>query len=690
MNLGAQYYRAPFPDAKHWESDFAKMRRSGLNTVQLWVSWGWVEAIPDKFVYDDYDKLVELAGKHDLGVVLSTIAEIQPNWIHRLIPDSEMIDVAGNKIVSCARCEHHFGLTPGGCTDHPEVWERMKRFIQETGKRYAGVPHLRGWDIWNELRWNVHADALVCFCPDTLREFRLFLKKKFGSLEGLNEAWIRRYDSWEDVMPGKIIDGVYTELMSYQHFLTDRADRHGKLRYDAMREVDKIHPITAHGSQPSALYTGDIRHDIYAIDRGNDWNLADGLDGIGCSSFPQWSGIDDADFGIRIDMVKSAARGKKVWLSELQGGRAAVGFNLYDVVRANQQQRWIWNGLGCGADTILFWCWRDEVFGRESNGFGIDGRDGYAEERLAATKISGDLWEKHAELFDNYVPDVSEAGILFSPQSYYLAWAQEGTANRLCEGLMGYGRALSKRSIPLVYVEETHLEALDNLKVLFMPRVIVTDPATEKALTAFVERGGTLVVESECGAFDSRGFYRYPNERFLAKLGVTEIGRRSAGETKGAFHYNNRNYQLEIEQWRTPVDGDALCTVKPFGKGKVIHLASYLGNPYRKCWNPEFEEMLSAIVHDAGVTLPVEVKSPHCAENDFLYLKSGKSGEKSLLVVFFPPECNHAEITIAPDLFPANHATELFTGKTMEIAANQGRRTMTLTPGRFQLAVYTD
>src|SRR5574344_2125811 len=299
MNLGVQYYRAPFTDPKHWEDDFRKIRSSGLNTVQLWVSWGWVEATPDKFVYDDYDRLIELAAKNGLGVILSTIAEIQPNWIHRVIPGSEMIDHMGNKVVSRARCEHHFGITPGGCTDHPAVWERMCRFIQETGRRYRNAENLRGWDIWNELRWNVQADNLAGFCPHTLQKYRRGREAKFGSLEGLNDAWKRRYVSWEDVMPGKLPDRPYTELMSFQEFLTRRADEHAKLRYDAMRKVDKHHVITAHGAAPSELYSGGEL--LYPIDRGNDWNLASALDGIGCSSFPQWENIDDADFGIRID-----------------------------------------------------------------------------------------------------------------------------------------------------------------------------------------------------------------------------------------------------------------------------------------------------------------------------------------------------------------------------------------------------
>ena len=691
MNFGVQYYRAPFPDSRYWDSDLRRIREAGLNTVQLWISWGWVEATPDKFVYDDYDRLIELAAKHGLGVILSTIAEIQPNWIHRVVPGSEMIGISGNRILSGARCEHHFGITPGGCTDHPEVWARMKRFIQETGKRYAGLEHLRGWDIWNELRWNIQAGELVCFCPETLREFRSWLREKYGSLEGLNAAWKRRYCSWEDVLPGRNIDGVYTELMAFQHFLTCRADRHAAMRHAAMREVDGVHPITAHGCQPSAMYAGGIGFHEYALDRGNDWNLADVLDGIGCSSFPQWSGIDDADFGLRIDMVKSAARGKKVWLSELQGGRAAVGFNVYDVVRADQQQRWLWNGLGCGADTILFWCWRDEVFGRESNGFGIAGRDGFAEERLAATQVTGALWEKHAELFDHYVPDTSEVGLFFSPQSYYLAWAQEGTADRIRDGLLGYGRALTRRSIPLVSVEETHLEALDKLKVLFRPRVIVMDSATEEALSAFVERGGTLVVESECGAFSSAGFYRYPEERFLSKMGVTEIGRRSLESPVGGFRCGGREYRLGVSQWRTPVEGNEFCVERRFGRGSVIHLASYPGNAYLEEWNPQFEELLAAIVRDAGVKLPVEVLSPECGEKEFLYLKSGKSGGQSVLFIFFPPGCSSAEIALGAALFPGNRATELFSGKEFTIAtAGDGRRILKLKPGRFQIAVCTD
>ncbi len=125
INLGVQYYRAPFPDRKYWADDMRRMNLAGLNCVQLWVLWGWVESKPGRYCFEDYDRLVELAGENGLNVIVSTIAAIHPYWIHRVVPDSEMMTQNGHKVVSSNRGECHFGLTPGGCIDHPGVWDLL-------------------------------------------------------------------------------------------------------------------------------------------------------------------------------------------------------------------------------------------------------------------------------------------------------------------------------------------------------------------------------------------------------------------------------------------------------------------------------------------------------------------------------------------------------------------------------------
>jgi beta-galactosidase len=672
MNLGVQYYRAPFPEQRYWADDMARMKDSGLNTVQLWVLWAWVEAEVGRFRWDDYDRLMDLADANGLGVVLSAIAEIHPYWIHREAPGSEMVTSMGQKVVSSNRSEVHFGITPGGCADHPGVWDRMAGFLHAVTERYYQAPALRGWDAWNELRWSEQADGLVCYCPHTLRAFRQWLSDRYGGLDGLNAAWLRRYGCWDEVMPGKAPNRPYTEMMAFEHFLTWRACRHARARYDVMRAVDAFHPITVHGGNPSPLYGGSRENT--ALDRGNDWFFADELDGVGCSSFPKWFGIDDADFGMRVEFVKSAARHKRVWLSEVQGGRSTFGFNLMPSVDARSQQRWVWNGLACGADTILFWCWRDEVFGRESDGFGLAGTDGLAEQRLEAMRRTGRLLSEHAALLDAYCPLQPQVGVLFSPQSYYLHWAQDAGAHMPAGALTGYCRALVRSSVPYQVVEEEHLDALKDLRVLFMPRATALNEPAERVLADWVQGGGTLVCESECGAFDGRGIYSYEEDRFTARLsGCPEVGRRAlTGETM-SVHVDGQALALPVTQWLTPrraasgtvlaehVDG-ALVLDVPVGRGRMLMIGSYLGDAYRTHPSLDTERFLEWIARSAGCEPDIEVVKPARTIESFVYVKAGQTGGRKVVFVFFPAGVGEATLRFRDGFLSAGSLTDIIGG----------------------------
>ena len=678
IHLGTQYYRPPFPNAKYWDDDLARMKDAGLNTVQLWVKWGWVEPEPEEFRFDDYDRLVERADGHGLGVVLSTIAAIHPYWIHRVVPDSEMIDNFGHKIVSANRQECHNGLTPGGCLDHPGVWERMSKFLAATVERFRGAPNLVGWDAWNELRWSRNADALVCFCPHTLQAFRGWLDRTYGGLDGLNAAWQRRYAAWEDVRPGKMPRSPYTEMMAFQHFITWRANRHGRARYDLIKGLDPDRPVTVHGGQPAILRSGAYP-DATALWRGNDWDYADHLDGIGTSSFPFWGGFDHEDYTARIDFVAAAARGKRIWLSELQGGRAAQGFQVHVPVPPASQQRWIWTGIAAGAEAILFWCWRDEVFGRESAGFGIAGNDGHAAERLDALKKTSGVLTDHADLLDAYRPDAAEVGIYFSPQAYYLHWTQEGTGRTPQRAIQGYARALVRRSIPYTVVEEEHLGALDGLKALFLPRAIVLDPPAAEALAAFVRGGGTLFCESECGAFGRNGLYRYPEDRFVAELtGVLEAGRRTLEGRAVSVELDGAAFELPATQWLTPLVTDAgevtLADV-PVGDGRVLLCSGYFGDAYfagssqddadLAPYGDGFERFLEAVVRRAGVVPPVEVIESAPASDMAVHVKLGSSAGRRVAFVFGRP-WETVRLRFAPGTF-RGPVHELITGDAVEL-----------------------
>jgi beta-galactosidase len=642
--LAAQYYRPPFPDRTRWREDLRAMRDAGLDAVQLWLLWGWIEPEPDRLRFDDFDELVSLAAASGLGVVLCPIAFMQPFWIHRAVPGAHLVDHAGHRVHSVTHPGVHIGLTPGGCIDHPEVRRRIGAFLEACARRYESADHVVAWDCWNETRWAAGSQATVCYCPHTQGAFRRWLRDRYDDdLDVLNRAWRRRYCAWEDVEPGRLPARSYTEMLEFQAFLTARAREFAAFSYAAMRHGDsRGRPVFAHHAIPgisSIHYLPEGSEP--ALARGNDWELAEVLDGFGSSHFPAWrSWSTAAAYGAGLEAVRSAADTKPCFVSELQGGAIPYGLAASPPVPGAMQQRWVWEALGRGYDGVVLWSWRDEVFGPESGTCGVVGADGYADDRLRALRETTALLARLPELA-TYRPDRWRVGVLFEPAAYHLDWAQSGPAADLAQpGLEGYLYALERLQVPYGVIESRHLDRLAECRVLFMPCPWIVRPELGRRLRAWIEAGGTLLVESELDAFDTLGFYRYPGERpFAEALGVTSRGRRPLGESPLAVTIDGRRVDLEPSQWLEPFerrDGDVLCDTpegvvalqRPLGAGRVVALGTYAGRAYRHKRARGFEELLRTVLQSAGAP-PALRCTP--ADGELIRWRLGRSRDQRIL-----------------------------------------------------------
>lgn len=647
MMLGAQYYRPPFPERQHWRHDMSQIAASGFDTVQLWACWGWVEPSPGLYRFDDYDELVDLASMAGLRVVISTIGEIQPFWVHRELPGCELVDHMGHRVRSSLRRECNVGLTPGACTDFPEVQQRLGSFLTEIGKHYRGQAALKAWDCWNETRWAVQADGYVCYCTATVSAYREWLEGRYGSLDGLNEVWHRRYSSWEDVLPGKRPGVPYTDTLEFERFLTERAARHAAFRAEKLRSADGEHPVLAHCGAPS-VYSGGFGFE-QAVSRGSDADLAAVLDGYGSSHFPAWQEMSAVELGTRIEAVASAAGTKLAWVSELQGGAACSGFGAWRRVERAEQQRWLWAAYGRGMKGVIIWCWRDEVFGGESSGFGIAGSDGAALERLSGTAATGHLLRAHEELLEGYRPLAPRAGIVFAREGYQLDWAENGKdAEQALGSTTGWLKLFERIQVPYKVVDSAHPSALEGLSLLVMPWPLIVGESLGTAVEAWVKAGGTLITETELGAFDERGFYMYPGERRLAgAFGLRSRGRRPVGAlerlemqpgTGGTLAGEN----LPVEGWletfevdssdvlAAAPDGGAVAVRRSVGKGTLLALGTLAGLGYHESRDRGLENWASRMVVEACGQPPVSV-SPD--DGEMVQWRIGRSGGSWLFFV---------------------------------------------------------
>lgn len=681
MLTAVQYYRPPFPEQRFWAGDLSAIRDAGLDGIQLWCIWGWIEGVPGTFKYDDYDALVTGAGERGLKVVLSTVAEIQPFWIHRLVPNAELVDHLARKVVSGPRSEVNVGLTPGGCFDHPEVAGRMRRFLENIGSRYGGADHVAGWDCWNETRWNVHANGLTCYCVHTLTSFRSWLRGRYGGLEGLNAAWKRRYTDWEDVWPGRRTGGPYCDLIDFGRFQSARTTQHARFRYDCLRRGGAAQPITAHGPMPT-IVTPPVTAEV-PMCRGNDWELADVLDGVGSSHFPISEGMSESLVGARIQQVASAAQGKETWTSEIQGSSSSIGYG-----RAGRrggplkQQQWLFRCMARGYKTTIFWQWRDESFCGEAGTGGMSGQDGLASARLAALGKALSFAATNEALLDAFRPDPPRVGVLFNPESFYLTWARQGNVDDARWSVTAYGMALERLRIPYAYVEAHHTSDMDDLDVLLVPWCQMLPDTTRTAIDALFARGGRILVEAETDAYDANGFYRHPAERPLMRaIGMRDIGRRPLPSGGILCVELERTTQIPLLYFTTPLegshtqvlsrntDGEPLLVRCPVANGAAYVIGGFAGRAYFEEPTSGLEALVRHVCENAGVVSDAELDVGNTGDSGLTW-RTGMSGTTRLLWITNTDDGTDYAVTftLRRDLFPGcDRVTELVRNESVEI-----------------------
>lgn len=690
MLLATQYYRPPFPDRRRWRDDLRLIRDTGLDAIGLWATWAWVEPEPGRFVYDDLDEIVAEAADNELQVIMTTVAELHPYWIHRVVPGSEYVDHFGRPVVSSTLSYSYVGLAPGGCWDHPGVAERIAAFQEDIAGHFAPAPNLLAWDCWNEFRGPVQSDGFVCRCQHTERAFRRWLEDKHGDLAGLGQAWQRRLSSWDDVHVPKVPKRSWVELMEYQQFLSWRSAEHLEFRAAGIRAGDPTHPVMAHSVVLSPIMVGGESEYEQGLSRGNDWEMASRLDGFGVSNFPAWFQTEPPEYGVRVECGRSAAGDRPFWISELQGGAARNGLGVMAPVSADLQQGWIWAAYGRGADAISFWCWRDEIFGREASGFGIVGDDGNAEQRLAALGHTTAALREHRQLLDGYRPDAARVAVLFDPANHQLDWSANGNPCTSSSGsVAGYLLALERLQIPYDVLAGSHLRELDGYRVIVVPWAMIVRPDVATALERWVRAGGTLLVESELDAYDQLGLYRYPDERpFAAALGVRGKGRRPIGDEALTFELDGISGELAPATWVEPLEtagSETLATVPGcgavlvrhrHGSGVVVAAGTHLGLGYRTERYEGFERLLRAIVTHAG-GLP----RLRCSAGDgqLVQWRTGRSGADRLLFVV-----NHGPVVEAcfagpAELFgPLRIGTDLLNGADVTLTGTGADLAFTL------------
>ena len=505
---GAEFFRPPNPPrALRHEMLKAIANEYKFNIIRIYCSWVYLNPEQGKFDFTEIEEVLSDCDRLGLKVLMGAVIEEAPYWLEAAHPESRFVDALGSPQRLQTVGKNMSGGWPSLCMDWTPVKEAAERFLLELAKVVSKHSSMYAYDVWNEPQlepaggreFNTSTDQkLYCYCDKTIASFQNWLKKRYGTLEKLSEAWVRRYPSWEVIDPPRG-PGSYIDWVDWRRFMIERSTEEMRFRVKTLRSVDTRSILESHVFSQAAIIP-------LAIQAINPWRLAELMEYWGLSCFPRWLGTPIYFSAAQIELTRAAAAGKPFWITELQGGHGSSGIRRSPQMRPRDLRLWNWMLVAMGGKGIVYWCYLTEATGTESTGFGLVERDGSASERILEAAQDHKLIQAQWEIIKDYKPG-PEVAVVVDIDNALLTFAMSGNEDASTMSFAGYYKALWNSDVLVDFIEPQSLANSGKYKVIIAPWHLIGKKATCDYLRQFVEGGGTLLLETGFASYDEHMVY---------------------------------------------------------------------------------------------------------------------------------------------------------------------------------------
>ncbi|MDG5808332.1 beta-galactosidase [Streptomyces ossamyceticus] len=477
--FGGDYNPEQWPE-EVWYEDVRLMKEAGVNSVTLGVfSWSKLEPRPGEREFGWLDTLMDLMHEHGVGVVLATPTSSPPPWMGRLHPETLPRDENGQ--VEWWGSRQHFSHSS-------TVYRRYAAAITEDlAARYASHPALTLWHINNEY-------CTYDWGDEAATTFRDWLRRKYGTLDALNEAWgtafwSQGYDGWHEILPPRRAHYMRnpTHVLDFKRFTSDMLLECYVMERDIVRRHTPHIPVTTNFMP---LWVGQ-----------DAWRWAEEEDVVSVDVYPDPRDPLGAQHGALIqDMTRSQAGGGPWVLMEQAAG--PVNWRGVNHPKPRGLNRlWSLQAVARGADAVCYFQWRQSRQGAEKFHSGMVSHAGEQGRTFQEVKrLGADLAAIGAEVSGR--PLTADVAVLFDWNSWW-AGAQDGRLSSevdLPQVVRDWHRALWEAHFTTAFAHPEH--DLSAYRLVVVPQLyLLTDTAVEN-LVAHVRAGGTLVCGFLTGVAD--------------------------------------------------------------------------------------------------------------------------------------------------------------------------------------------
>jgi len=509
--LGVDYYPEHWPEAR-WATDARLMRDAGLQVVRLAeFAWARMEPAEGEFDWDWLDRAVETLTDTGLQVILCTPTAAPPAWLTRGYPDTLPVDAQGRR--------RSFGGRRHYCANSPDYRQHTRRVVGAMATRYGQHPRrvvgamatrygqhpeVIGWQIDNEFGGGQTAR---CYCHNCVAAFRIWLQRRYGGLDALNEAWgtvfwSQTYTDWTQIEPPALAveRPNPSHVLDYYRFSSDSWVDYQQIQIDLLR-------AKTNGAQFVTTNLMGLFSDL------DYYKLAQPLDFITWDSYPtgqseRWREMlyasggadhaydvgDPAITGLAHDLMRGA-KDKPFWIMEQQPGH--INWADYNPApRSGVVRLWTWDDIAHGADTVVYFRWRACLYAQEQYHSGLLRHDGQPASGLHDVQAMSREQQVMAAIQGTRV--LAEVALLHSYDDLWAIGLQPHNRDfGYLRHLFTYYRALQRAGVPVDIAPPTR--DLSRYKLVIAPTLFLVDETISENLRRYVEQGGHLLLSVRSG-----------------------------------------------------------------------------------------------------------------------------------------------------------------------------------------------
>ncbi len=586
MTMATCYYPEHWNE-ELWESDLDRMLAVGMSAIRIAeFAWSKIEPEENRFEYSFFDRFLDLCEQKKMNVIFGTPTATPPAWLTEKYP--EVLNASKDGVLYRHGGRRHYNY------NSPVYQKLSARIVEKEAEHYGKHPAIIGWQIDNEL----NCETCEFYSEADSEAFRRFLKKKYSTLDQLNEAWgtvfwNQTYTDWKEIyVPRNVLNMGFNphQCLDYYRFLSDSTLKFCGMQAEIIRKYKKPEDyITTNG-----IFWNVDNHrmekdclDVYTYDSYPGFGLGLDRDLITADD------LNDRKWTMHLNEVRSVCphfgimeqqSGANGWITRMEG----------PAPRPGQLTLWAMQSVAQGADFISFFRWRTCTVGTEIYWHGIldyDNRDNrkLAEvkefykklksidavcgaENTAAFALIKDYdneWDTEVDVWHRRVAEKSEKEIFIASEIYHTPY-------------------------DIVYLQEdSEVWDLAKYPVAIYPHPTIMDEKRALLLKKYVEQGGTLVIGCRSGYKDMNGrCIMLPQPGLLQEItgsDVREFTFESPAEEKVYALCGEEKIEMPLFNdilealdgaesiavyGNSYYAGRTAVTEKVLGKGKAIHFGS--------------------------------------------------------------------------------------------------------------------